>query len=229
MVSCGNSTCSSMEVCAEDLIDSSGSGKVHSVCEHKALLPICTADVFTTMALFVGLSLASAGGVGGGALVVPILVLLEDFSAGAAVPFAQLCGFATAIPRFFMALGSRADSQASAKSCALFNFDAFLILTPAALLGNLVGVHLNVTSPQLALFAVMVGLLTFIATRILMRGRKMWYRQRAQRRLREKVEASLLNQETQKQDQLSSPLDNFDRVVLRTSHTSKEHLDGSPP
>ena len=77
------------------------------VCQHKSLLPLAAADVEAGIALLLGLALASAGGVGGGALVVPILMLLDGWDAGATVPFAQLCGFATAVPRFFMVVGKR--------------------------------------------------------------------------------------------------------------------------
>ncbi len=69
---------------------------------HKPLLPLSAADIEAGVALLFGLALASAGGVGGGALVVPILMLLDGWEAGATVPFAQLCGFATAVPRFLM-------------------------------------------------------------------------------------------------------------------------------
>jgi hypothetical protein len=81
------------------------SGSTVATCQHKPLLPLAACDIEAGVALLFGLALASAGGVGGGALVVPILMLLNGWDAGATVPFAQLCGFATAVPRFLMAVG----------------------------------------------------------------------------------------------------------------------------
>ena len=48
------------------------------------------------------------------------------------------------------------------------------MLTPSALIGNLVGIHLNVVAPSLLLLALMVILLTYITFRTCSRGRRMW-------------------------------------------------------
>ena len=90
--------------CADDA-DGSSSGGGGDTGQHKPLLPLAAGDIEAGLALLFGLALASAGGVGGGALVVPILMLLDGWDAGATVPFAQLCGFATAVPRFLMVVG----------------------------------------------------------------------------------------------------------------------------
>eukprot|EP01048_Picozoa_sp_COSAG05_P042545 COSAG05_NODE_23038_length_260_cov_1.385093_1_plen_73_part_10 len=72
---------------------------------------------------------------------VPILMLLENYGAAATVPFAQLCGFATALPRLALVVGKTHPLDARRP---LIDLEAFVILTPATLIGNLVGVHLNV-------------------------------------------------------------------------------------
>lgn len=167
------------------------------VCQHKPLLPLAAADVEAGIALLLGLALASAGGVGGGALVVPVLMLLDGWEAAATVPFAQLCGFATAVPRFLMVVGKRhphhsqqpligvqptrpfdlvrgAWTDFAARCFACTDFQSFVVLTPSALIGNLVGIHLNVVAPSLLLLALMVILLTYITFRTCRRGRKMW-------------------------------------------------------
>jgi hypothetical protein len=58
--------CTTEQVCAPG----APSSKTNH-CVHKDLRPVVTGDWLTCVALFFGLSLASAGGVGGGALVVP--------------------------------------------------------------------------------------------------------------------------------------------------------------
>jgi uncharacterized membrane protein YfcA len=150
---------------------SSASGGLQDCCQHKPLLPIGAADVQTTVALFFGLSLASAGGVGGGALVVPILILLENFGPSAAVPFAQLCGFATALPRLAMVVGK---SHPRSLQRPLIDFESFVVLTPATLIGNLIGVHMNVTVPPVLLLGIMVLLLSVVGVRMLRKGIAMW-------------------------------------------------------
>ena len=94
---CGNYTCSApMDVCFF-IATNAGTGAGAAVanasaagapgCHHKPLLPLVAGDIEATIALLFGLALASAGGVGGGALVVPILMLLDGWGAAATVPF----------------------------------------------------------------------------------------------------------------------------------------------
>ena len=156
-------------------------------CVHKDLRPVVTGDWLACVALFFGLSLASAGGVGGGALVVPILILLDGWGAAATVPFAQLCGFVTAVPRFAMTVTKRHPHDPRRP---LIDFESFLVLTPAALIGNLIGVHLNVTAPPPLLLLIMIILLTYITIRTCRRGLTMW---RAQRQAAQAASKPLLD------------------------------------
>ena len=48
-------------------------------CQHKPLFPLSSADISVTVVLFFGLALASAGGIGGGGLTVPLLILITGF------------------------------------------------------------------------------------------------------------------------------------------------------
>eukprot|EP01048_Picozoa_sp_COSAG05_P016724 COSAG05_NODE_2192_length_3419_cov_2.728916_1_plen_498_part_00 len=170
---CTKSHCpSNLEVC----VAVQQGGIAIANCASRRAWPMQAADLRTVTALFFGLSLASAGGVGGGALVVPILILLEGVEATATVPFAQLCGFATALPRFAMTSRRRHPKDPARP---LIDFETFLILTPATLIGNLLGVHLNVTSPDNILLGVMVVLLSYITVRTFRRGLSMWKRDMA--------------------------------------------------
>jgi uncharacterized membrane protein YfcA len=168
-----NHSCPRMEVCVAPQHTTANNDTTTTAagCEHKPLLPLNLADIQTAVALFFGLSLASAGGVGGGALVVPILILLENFGPSATVPFAQLCGFTTALPRLAMVVAKRHPRDPSRP---LIDFESFVILTPATLIGNLVGVHMNVTSPAVLLLTVMVLLLSVVGVRLLKKGLAMW-------------------------------------------------------
>lgn len=214
--------CSQQFPCSDDawnsvgLTEGSSSDDGGGTGRHKPLLPLAAADIEAGVALLFGLALASAGGVGGGALVVPILMLLDGWEAGATVPFAQLCGFATAVPRFLMVvakphplhserplIGARYSGACSSRTglswtfifpmanrlittsrslagglrCILpgcTDFESFVVLTPSALIGNLVGIHLNVVAPSLLLLALMIVLLTYITFRTCRRGRKLW-------------------------------------------------------
>lgn len=65
-----------------------GSGK----CHHKALFgPFNWMDVLMFSVLIVGSTLSAAGGLGGGGLYVPILMLIGGFSTFEAIPLSKVC------------------------------------------------------------------------------------------------------------------------------------------
>lgn len=58
-------------------------------CVHKDLFPMNISEVSSTLMIFIGYMLCAAGGIGGGPVTLPILVLLSNFRVGEAAPLAN--------------------------------------------------------------------------------------------------------------------------------------------
>lgn len=70
------------------------------VCVHKAVFPIEILEYFGVLVLVVLMTLASAGGVGGGIIIVPIVKIMFQFGTAQAVPLAQFAILCSSVARF---------------------------------------------------------------------------------------------------------------------------------
>ena len=110
-------------VCEKVLMD--------EICHHKDLFPLNGYDYLGIVVLFTGSALASGGGVGGGGLFIPLLILINGFEPHTAMPISVLMvfmvGMVTCMLNFF-------EKHPSADR-PLIDFTVVLFLEPAALLG----------------------------------------------------------------------------------------------
>ena len=63
---------------------------VSGECSHKDLFPMNGSEVSGAIMIFIGYMLCAAGGIGGGPVSLPILVLLYNFRVGEAAPLANV-------------------------------------------------------------------------------------------------------------------------------------------
>ena len=94
--------------------------------------------------MFLGSALAAGGGLGGGGIFVPVLILVLSLSPKEAVPISQAMIFGGSLVNLVMNYRSR---HPVVKTRPLIDYDAVLILEPLMLLGTTFGVMLNAVSP----------------------------------------------------------------------------------
>ena len=99
--------------------------------------------MWTSVLLFVGGAIAAAGGVGGGGLYVPILILAGGFEPHEAVPLSKVIVFGA--------------SLASLTRWRHIDLDVAILLEPATLVGAVAGVLLNQLLPPRALLPALVA------------------------------------------------------------------------
>ncbi|EEH56220.1 uncharacterized protein MICPUCDRAFT_58567 [Micromonas pusilla CCMP1545] len=114
--------------------------------------------------------LANAGGVGGGGVFVPLLMLVVGLSGKWAIPVSNCMILAGAIPATFFNLMKRHPTR----DRPLLDTNAALLLIPATLAGTTPGVMLNVLFPEWLVSAMLICLLTYTSTQTFQKGKREW-------------------------------------------------------
>ena len=109
--------------------------------------------------IFMFLALSSAGGIGGGGIVIPMLLVIANFNAYYAVPLSVTAIFGGSIVGFVMLV--RQDHPNPTVKRNLINFDIILLMMPMALAGTTLGVLINGISPGWLIIAIIFITLTF--------------------------------------------------------------------
>jgi hypothetical protein len=103
------------------------------ICKHKDFLPMNGSDMLGIVVLFTGAALASGGGVGGGGLFIPLLILINEFDPHTAMPISVLMVFMVGVVTTILNFNSKHPNA----NRPLIDFTVVLYLIPATLLGKL--------------------------------------------------------------------------------------------
>lgn len=136
-------------------------------------LPV-TADMlsYQSMALVaMVVTIGAAGGIGGGGVLVPVLMISENIGPHGAIPMSKLTIFGSAVCQ--LALNSRKRHALDPKR-PLIDYDTTLMLEPATLLGTVYGVLLNRMTPRWIIATLLMLFLAITAFRTLAKGRKLF-------------------------------------------------------
>ncbi len=121
-----------------------------------------TTELFITSALIAVCALLSAGGgIGGGALFVPIYLMVYGLTAHQAVPLSKITIFGLGIGGYIVLYTKRHPSR----DAPLIDYDMVSLMVPMILLGTIGGVYLNVIFPSFFIITSLVVLLSFTAYR----------------------------------------------------------------
>lgn len=153
----------------------SGQGNASQwVCLHKTLYPFVAQDAFTAVLLGLCGILAGASGIGGGGLNVPILMLTSDFLFGEAVPISHVAVFGNAIAQNLVNV-RRAHPKNPSRP--LIDVDVPLVLMPAMLGGNALGVLVAPILPAMGRELLASVLLLYAATKTVLMALKNFRRE----------------------------------------------------
>jgi uncharacterized membrane protein YfcA len=117
-------------------------------------------DVGLLLILPVFLALASAGGIGGGGIVIPILLMLGDFPPYYSVPLSVTSIVGVSIVCFAIQIRRKHPNERVGHR-PLIAFDVVLLLLPMALAGTVLGVLLNGVSPNWLVLAIIFIVLSY--------------------------------------------------------------------
>lgn len=118
-------------------------------------MPPTLREIIGGFFIVIGSALSNAGGIGGGGLLIPILLILLNFKTHEAIPISKLMIFTGAVTSFLMGLKNKNPYR----NVIAVDLNIALILIPLILFGTMVGVTLNrVTPPWIILVCLAVVL-----------------------------------------------------------------------
>lgn len=121
-----------------------------------SLLPLSMRDVIAFCLATCGLMIAAGGGIGGGGILVPIYILVLNFTPKQAIPLSNVTVFGGALANLLLNYSKRHPVA----NRPLIDWDLILVMEPMTLVGALVGANLNMLLPDLAILLSLVILLT---------------------------------------------------------------------
>lgn len=127
------------------------------------------------MVCFAVAVVAGAGGIGGGVLFVPILQILGEFSAKDAVPISNAMIIGVALGNYFSNLRKKHPEA----NRPLVDYNLCLAITPAMLLGSVIGVIFNQMFPEWLVVTLLFLMLGYMSIKTTRKGIAMWKQEKA--------------------------------------------------
>ena len=139
-------------------------------CVHKRIFTDFTKEFFGLVMIVIGSAFSNAGGIGGGGLLIPILLLILNFYTHEAIPISKLMIFTGALTSFI--LGFR--QKHPLRNSITIDYNIPLLLVPMLLFGTMVGVTLNKVTPPWLILVSLTAVLIVNTFKTLKRGMKLY-------------------------------------------------------
>lgn len=139
-------------------------------CVHKRFFPITFTEIIGLICIVFGSALSNAGGIGGGGLLIPILLVLLKFYTHEAIPISKLMIFTGALTSFCLGFRQRHPNRNS----ITIDYNIPLLLVPLLLLGTMVGVTLNKVCPPILILVSLTLVLIINTVKTLKKGKELY-------------------------------------------------------
>lgn len=123
--------------------------------QHKPLLPFTTRDFYGTLLIGLGLMIAASGGVGGGGILVPLLILVLEFHPKYAIPLSNF----TILGSSMMNMVINTYKRHPEVDRPLVDWDLIMVMEPLTMAGAIVGALIGKVLPDWILVTLLVLLL----------------------------------------------------------------------
>lgn len=127
-------------------------------------------EVMGMLVVIVVASIANAGGLGAGAVIIPIYMFFYDFVATDAIPLSKITIFAGAVINIYFNWSNRHIHN---KNKFLTNYNIASIMIPLLLAGTTIGVMLSKFLPSLVITMALILYLTLSIIKLYKRGMKL--------------------------------------------------------
>lgn len=144
--------CTSDQTCARDLTNFYRCD--FGICKNDTLIQLSLRSLFGIVLLVIVVSFASAGGIGGGAVLSAVYIFIFGFSIGDSIPLSHAAIFSGALMNFLAILNKRHPKN---NNKLVVDFELASIILPLMLTGSLIGVTFNKILPPIAVLIVLEG------------------------------------------------------------------------
>ena len=154
--------------------------------------------------------LANAAGIGGGAAIVPIMMLF-GFTAKVWVALSNVVIFIGAVTRYAMTFNSIHPE----KKATLIDYEIVILMMPEIMIGSFIGVQLNLIAPQAMILASLGLVLCFISYKTLNLALKMHKdEEKSIKELKDKIDQEKLLKEQSEQKEIELKPLNYCYIFL---------------
>jgi uncharacterized membrane protein YfcA len=178
---------------------------------HKDLFPLDNNDWWGTLLVGLGTMIAASGGIGGGAILVPILILVYNFHPKYAIPLSNFTIVGSSITNMVMNLPKRHPDT----NRPLVDWDLILVMEPMTMGGAIVGAIAAQILPEWLLIISLVILLAYTTKTTLEKGMQQWNKESeefAKEKLSELAKAKIAEATSETKSLLSSNDDEDDEI-----------------
>ncbi len=98
-------------------------------------------------------AVANAGGIGGGAILIPIYVFSFDYTIGDSIPLSKATILAGAVVNILMTFNDRHPKD---KNILMIDYEIIGFLIPLVLSGTMIGVTLTKLLPSIIIFTILI-------------------------------------------------------------------------
>ena len=161
--------CATLLVCAYYIPTEYVTSQIRSLQDmhhHKDLFPLNNRDIIGTVLCTIGLMIAASGGIGGGGILVPLLILVFEFHPKYAIPLSNFTILGSSLTNLVLNLSKRHPDV----DRPLVDWDLIMIMEPLTAAGAVCGTFLSKTLPDWVLTISLVIVLFFTSHRTLVKG-----------------------------------------------------------
>eukprot|EP01017_Pseudomicrothorax_dubius_P030999 TRINITY_DN3912_c0_g3_i1.p1 TRINITY_DN3912_c0_g3~~TRINITY_DN3912_c0_g3_i1.p1 ORF type:complete len:461 (+),score=61.01 TRINITY_DN3912_c0_g3_i1:129-1511(+) len=144
-------------------------------CEHKPVFPMTTREILGAVFLVIVAGLSNAGGLGGGPIISPILIIFFEYRASIAVMIAYVPIFGGSLGNFLFTGLTRNPTTGR----RIVNFELVTLCLPLLLMGTLIGAKLNRFLPELAILLTLVILISVLLQKVSAKATDVYKRENA--------------------------------------------------
>jgi hypothetical protein len=144
--------------------------------QHKDLFPLDWSDIFGIVLVTLGLLVAASGGIGGGGILVPLLILVFGFSPKHAIPLSNFTILGSSVTNMVLNLDKRHPSE----DRPLVDWDLILVMEPLTMAGAIVGAFVSKILPDWILVLSLVALLAYTTHGTVKKGLQQWNKESEQ-------------------------------------------------
>jgi uncharacterized membrane protein YfcA len=137
------------------------------------LLPLTINDYIGNITLLLISAVANAGGIGGGGLVVPILMVVLNFYTHEAIPLSKLMIFAGALTSYFLGFKVKHPFR----NAISIDYNIPILLCPLLLFGTMIGVSLNKVLPPIFVITSLTLVLFYNTYKTFIKGKALYLKE----------------------------------------------------
>ena len=183
--------------------------------QHDGLFPLEASDYLGFALCLLGLMLAAGGGIGGGGILIPIYILVMDFSPKHAIPLSNVTVLGGAVANILL----YARQRHPLTDRPLIDWYLILVMEPVTIGGAVVGSLINSLLNETTIVILLIMLLSFTAHKTLVKAHKLYQKETREMAI---IATSSTSSQQEEDENVATPANEQTPLVDKISKRSKD-------